>query len=148
VKSPITAALYTGEAAVSADGKSSGPRTKVTENSLITDRAIIRDDPPDILLSNYKMLDQLLLRSADQRLWEKSADSLTYLVLDDFHTYDGARAPRSPCCCAASAWRSSHTGRRAQGTQQVPPGWLNRSSANFNQLRSTPILPEGGPAAP
>ena len=87
----ITAALYTGEAAVSADGKSSGPRTKVTEHSLITDRAIIRDDPPDILLTNYKMLDQLLLRSADQKLWEKSAESLTYLVLDEFHTYDGAQ---------------------------------------------------------
>ena len=87
----ITAALYTGEAAVSGDGKRSGPTTKVTENGLITDRAIIRDDPPDILLTNYKMLDQLLLRSADQRLWEKSAESLTYLVLDEFHTYDGAQ---------------------------------------------------------
>ena len=87
----ITAALYTGEAAVSADGKRSGPTTKVTENGLITDRAIIRDDPPDILLTNYKMLDQLLLRSADQKLWEKSAESLTYLVLDEFHTYDGAQ---------------------------------------------------------
>lgn len=44
----ITAGLYTGEAAVSAGGKRSGPTTKVTENGLITDRAIIRDDPPDI----------------------------------------------------------------------------------------------------
>ncbi len=87
----ITAALYTGEAAVSADGKRSGSTTKVTETGLITDRAIIRDDPPDILLTNYKMLDQLLLRSADQRLWEKSVESLTYLVLDEFHTYDGAQ---------------------------------------------------------
>ncbi len=85
----ITAALYTGEA--TAGGRTSGPTTKVTEHGLITDRAIIRDDPPDILLTNYKMLDQLLLRSADQRLWEKSADSLTYLVLDEFHTYDGAQ---------------------------------------------------------
>lgn len=87
----ITAALYTGEAAVSAGGRASDPATKVTEHGLITDRAIIRDDPPDILLTNYKMLDQLLLRSADQRLWEKSAESLTYLVLDEFHTYDGAQ---------------------------------------------------------
>lgn len=37
------------------------------------------------------MLDQLLLRFADQKLWEKSAESLTYLVLDEFHTYDGAQ---------------------------------------------------------
>src|SRR5690606_10815764 len=40
---------------------------------------------------NYKMLDQLLLRSADRPLWSASAQSLRYLVLDEFHTYDGAQ---------------------------------------------------------
>src|SRR5690606_30949915 len=58
---------------------------------LITDREIIRDTPPDILLTNYKMLDQLLLRHADAKLWSASARSLQYLVLDEFHTYDGAQ---------------------------------------------------------
>ena len=37
------------------------------------------------------MLDQLLLRAADANLWRQSAHSLTYLVLDEFHTYDGAQ---------------------------------------------------------
>ena len=79
----ITAALYTGQ---------TGPtRTKVTEAGLITDRAIIRDEAPDILLTNYKMLDQLLLRHEDQRLWQQSAMSLQYLVLDEFHAYAGAQ---------------------------------------------------------
>lgn len=79
----ITAALYTGEA---------GPkRTKITKDGLITDREVIRDLAPDILLTNYKMLDQLLLRSADAALWRQSARSLQYLVLDEFHTYDGAQ---------------------------------------------------------
>jgi len=79
----MTAALYTGQA---------GPtRTAVTPDGLITDRAIIRDKPPDILLTNYKMLDQLLLRAEDQGLWRQSATSLRYLVLDEFHTYDGAQ---------------------------------------------------------
>ena len=69
-----------------------GPqRTKVSADGLITDRAIIRDEAPDILLTNYKMLDQLLLRYEDQRLWQQSARSLQYLVLDEFHTYDGAQ---------------------------------------------------------
>ncbi|GAA3809743.1 DEAD/DEAH box helicase [Cellulomonas soli] len=81
--SGITAALYVGE-----KGK---PRTRVTAEGLITDRAVIRDDPPDILLTNYKMLDQLLLRQEDQNLWRRSALSLQYLVLDEFHTYDGAQ---------------------------------------------------------
>ncbi|CAM2808996.1 DEAD/DEAH box helicase [Skermania piniformis] len=79
----VTAALYTGEG---------GPkRTKVTPDGLITDREVIRDLPPDILLTNYKMLDQLLLRPADADIWARSATSLQYLVLDEFHTYDGAQ---------------------------------------------------------
>lgn len=79
----VTAALYTGE--------SGAERTAVTRDGLITDRNIIRDTAADILLTNYKMLDQLLLRPADARLWQQSATSLQYLVLDEFHTYDGAQ---------------------------------------------------------
>jgi len=81
--SGIRAALYTGQ---------KGPqRTVVTPDGLITDRSAIRATPPDILLTNYKMLDQLLLRTSDQVLWQQSATSLRYLVLDEFHTYDGAQ---------------------------------------------------------
>lgn len=79
----VTAALYTGEAGEK--------RTKVTADGLITDREVIRDLAPDILLTNYKMLDQLLLRPADADIWRQSAHSLQYLVLDEFHTYDGAQ---------------------------------------------------------
>jgi len=79
----VTAGIYTGQ--------SVQKRTRVSADGLINDRAIMRDDPPDILLTNYKMLDQLLLRRSDARLWSASADSLQYLVLDEFHTYDGAQ---------------------------------------------------------
>ncbi|MFF2053290.1 DEAD/DEAH box helicase [Leifsonia sp. NPDC058194] len=79
----IRAALYTGQTGSST--------SKVTAESLITSRDAIRDDPPDILLTNYKMLDQLLLRHSDRKLWAESAESLRYLVLDEFHTYDGAQ---------------------------------------------------------
>ncbi|MDN3495284.1 DEAD/DEAH box helicase [Planococcus sp. APC 4015] len=80
----VRAAIYTGETA----GRS---RTRVTAEGLINDRSTIRSEPPDILLTNYKMLDQLLLRSADQPLLAAAATSLQYLVLDEFHTYDGAQ---------------------------------------------------------
>ena len=79
----VTAALYTGE--------QQGGHTLVSADGLITDRDVIRSQAPDILLTNYKMLDQMLLRAADQRIWEQSADSLQYVVLDEFHTYDGAQ---------------------------------------------------------
>ncbi|PXY20009.1 DEAD/DEAH box helicase [Prauserella flavalba] len=79
----VTAALYIGQ---------EGPtRTRVTKDGLITERGVIRDTAPDILLTNYKMLDQLLLRAEDQELWRQSATSLRYVVLDEFHTYDGAQ---------------------------------------------------------
>ena len=81
--SGVRAALYTGQGG--------SKRSAVTVDGLITERSAIRADPPDILLTNYKMLDQLLLRTADQGLWQKSATSLRYLVLDEFHTYDGAQ---------------------------------------------------------
>lgn len=79
----IRAAIYTGQ--------KDKTRSKVTEEGLINDRGTIRDHVPDILLTNYKMLDQLLLRNEDAKLWSESATSLQYLVLDEFHTYDGAQ---------------------------------------------------------
>lgn len=79
----VTAGIYTGGA--------KGSVKKVTAQSLINDRDEMRLNPPDILLTNYKMLDQLLLRPDDREIWRKSATSLQYLVLDEFHTYDGAQ---------------------------------------------------------
>lgn len=79
----VRAALYTGQ--------QNGSSTRVTSRGLITDRADIRKNPPDILLTNYKMLDMLLLRHEDAKIWSDSATSLQYLVLDEFHTYDGAQ---------------------------------------------------------
>lgn len=79
----VTAGLYTGEGGA---GSSS-----MTRDHLIEDRYTIRTSVPDILLTNYKMLDQLLLRREDRDLWAESATSLRYLVLDEFHTYNGAQ---------------------------------------------------------
>lgn len=80
----VTAGLYTGE-------QSSGGRTRVSADGLITDRALMHDAPPDILLTNYKMLDHMLLHPGRADMWRLSAESLQYLVLDEFHTYDGAQ---------------------------------------------------------
>ncbi len=80
----VTAGIYTGE-------KEGTTRTTVSARGLINDRGVMRNTPPDIILTNYKMLDQLLLRREDQPIWAQSAISLTYLVLDEFHTYDGAQ---------------------------------------------------------
>ncbi len=73
----VTAGLYIGDVAA------------VTYPRVLTKRSEIRSAKPDLLITNYKMLDLLLQRGEDQPLWD-GAD-LAYVVLDEFHTYDGAQ---------------------------------------------------------
>ncbi|MER5211570.1 DEAD/DEAH box helicase [Streptomyces sp. NPDC002838] len=77
----VRAGLYIGDTP-SRDFKDSAPRIAV-------DRDEIRRTRPDILITNYKMLDLLLQRPEDRQLWQDA--SLAYVVLDEFHTYDGAQ---------------------------------------------------------
>ncbi|MDE3269918.1 MAG: DEAD/DEAH box helicase [Pseudomonadota bacterium] len=57
---------------------------------IIDDRNTMIANPPDILLTNYKMLDYLLMKPEFANLWQQPA-TLQYLVLDEMHTYDGAQ---------------------------------------------------------
>jgi len=64
----------------------------MTPTGVITDRDAMRKQPPDILLTNYKMLDYLLLRPSDRQLWAKNTPTtLRHLVVDELHTFDGAQ---------------------------------------------------------
>nr|WP_321464384.1 DEAD/DEAH box helicase [uncultured Desulfobulbus sp.] len=64
----------------------------------ITNHAEQQNNPPDILLTNYKMLDFLLMRPQDQPLWRLNEPNvLQYLVLDELHTYDGAQGADVAC---------------------------------------------------
>ena len=79
--------LYVGGNAVA-----TGQGLVMTATSVITDRDALRKNPPDILLTNYKMLDYLMLRPKDRTLWDKNqADTLRYVVVDELHTFDGAQ---------------------------------------------------------
>ena len=65
---------------------------------VITNRESMRLDPPDILMTNYKMLDYLLTRPADRPLWaQNSPDTLQFLVVDELHTFDGAQGTDLAC---------------------------------------------------
>lgn len=64
----------------------------MTGDGVITDRDTLRKNPPDVLLTNYKMLDYLLLRPKDRKLWERNGPTtLRYVVVDELHTFDGAQ---------------------------------------------------------
>lgn len=50
----------------------------------------ILDNPPDVLLTNYVMLELLLTRPAErERLIDRSKDTLQFLALDELHMYRG-----------------------------------------------------------
>ena len=57
-----------------------------------TKRKAIRKNPPDILITNYVMLDWMLTRLKDQQIFATSRDTLKYVVLDEIHTYRGNKA--------------------------------------------------------
>ncbi|MGQ0654730.1 MAG: DEAD/DEAH box helicase [Betaproteobacteria bacterium] len=80
----ITFALYTGDSQTVA-------RTlgEPVDGHELTRRDDIRANPPDILLTNYKQLEFLLVRKADRALF---SPALRYLVLDEIHSYRGALA--------------------------------------------------------
>ncbi len=85
----VTFALYTGdsETVTTALGEPLAGHE-------LTRREEIRRTPPDILLTNYKQLEFLLVRKADRSLF---APSLRYVVLDELHSYRGALATEIAC---------------------------------------------------
>ena len=86
---PISFAMYTGDS----DASSQNLQEEPAETERLT-RAAIRQNPPDILLTNYKQLEFLLIRREDRTLF---TPSLRYLVLDELHSYRGALATEIAC---------------------------------------------------
>lgn len=61
-----------------------------TKNELIC-REQMRANPPHILLTNYAMLEYLLLRPEDNAFFDNNyGDTWRFIVLDEAHTYKGA----------------------------------------------------------
>lgn len=55
-------------------------------------REEMRDSPPHILLTNYAMLEYLLLRPKDHEFFDgEKAGHWRFIVIDEAHTYDGAK---------------------------------------------------------
>ncbi|MGK7875371.1 MAG: DEAD/DEAH box helicase [Xenococcaceae cyanobacterium] len=91
LKGKVTAGLFVGES-------EREPKVLMGEDHLITDKNLLRQNPADILLTNYKMLDYLLIRPRDQQIWAKNTpETLRYLVVDEIHTFDGAQGTDLAC---------------------------------------------------
>ncbi|MBF0452787.1 MAG: DEAD/DEAH box helicase [Candidatus Magnetomorum sp.] len=91
LKNHVKAGIYIGQA-------EKDPCMRMTSSRLISDKKNMQLSPPDILLTNYKMLDYLLIRPDDQPLWaDNNPDSLRFLVVDELHTFDGAQGADLGC---------------------------------------------------
>ena len=126
----ITAGLYVGD-------QPSELSTTVRQldgkrYTVITDRDRMREAPPDILLTNYKMLDFLLIRARDSVLWRENApDTLKFLVVDEIHTFDGAQGTDLACLI-----------RRLKARLRTPPAALAcvGTSATLGTEGQEPLL--------
>jgi DEAD/DEAH box helicase domain-containing protein len=86
----LNVGLFTGD-----DGSDS---RVMTPEQIITHQDTLRQNPPDILLTNYKMLDFLLMRPKDQKLWRfNKPGMLRFLVVDELHSFDGAQGTDLAC---------------------------------------------------
>lgn len=87
----VTAGMYVG-------GHEQKPSRMMSEDNVITDHDTMLGNPPDILMTNYKMLDYLLVRPRDAALWEENnPDTLKYIAVDELHTFDGAQGTDLAC---------------------------------------------------
>lgn len=90
LKGEIRAGLFIG----AGSGKDKQFPKVMQANNIIEDRDTIISTVPDILLTNFKMLDYGLMRNQYHALWHYNfadPELLRFLVLDELHTYDGAQ---------------------------------------------------------
>ena len=95
LRNNVTAGMYVGQMS---QGGSDKDNHAMTATNIVTSHEELLKNPPDILLTNYKMLDYLLVRPEDSRIWDDNAyDTLKYFVVDELHTFDGAQGTDLAC---------------------------------------------------
>lgn len=94
--SGLTIGLYTGDTEKTGEEALKSYKEvfgddAVPNNSEIIDREQLRRTPPDILITNFVMLELLLTRNQDAShlFREEIKRNLQFLVLDELHTYSG-----------------------------------------------------------
>lgn len=69
--------------------KAMGEPRRIPKNWYLTREEMLKD-PPKVLITNYAMLEHLLLLPRNEGLFK--ANALRFIVLDEIHTYRGAQA--------------------------------------------------------
>lgn len=107
LRNNVTVGMYVG-------GHEDNPNRIMGLDHVITDHDTLLASPPDILMTNYKMLDYLLIRPKDANLWkDNNPDTLKYIAVDELHTFDGAQGTDLACLL-----------RRLKSRLYIQPGYL------------------------
>ena len=140
------------------------------EGSEMWSRWDMQENPPDILITNYSMLNIMLMRSLETRIFEQTREwldedresNLFHLVVDELHTYRGTPGtevgyllrtlldrigltPDSPQLriIATSASMEAHD----PGSLDYLEQFFGRDRSNFRIVDGTPTrFPSSGPA--
>jgi very-short-patch-repair endonuclease len=127
-KPPVSFARYTGQ-------ESQEERDQLLKN------------PPDILLTNYVMLELILTRWKDRPLIESSRE-LSFLVLDELHTYRGRQGADVAMLVRRVREAFGGTNLRCVGTSatMAGPGTLSAQKIEVARVASrlfgSPVEPE------
>ena len=139
LRGKVTAGLYVGETGTS-------PRRRMGTDHLVENREVLRERPPDILLTNYKMLDLLLTRPVDFPLWRHNAAGvLRFLVVDELHTFDGAQGTDLACLVRRLRARlEADDGLVCAGTSATLGGEEDRATilAHVSEVFHQPFSPD------
>lgn len=108
-------ALYTGDTETSPDEALRAYRETTGRetpwDSEIISREAIQENPPDILMTNYVMLDLIFSRFEDKSLFPpEHRGVLKYLILDEIHTHTGHRGADVACLIRRVKQRTGTTG--------------------------------------
>lgn len=88
----ITFGRYIGDTKETVVRSKDDPQTKDRPANELLSREEIRKTPPDILITNYSMLEYLMIRPDDSTIINPDAmKDWQFLVLDEAHTYTGTK---------------------------------------------------------
>ena len=113
--------LYTGDTKNSPDEARAALKTAMGREEPYDSELLSRDEmqanPPDILMTNYVMLELLLTRFDDRKLFPKENNRVKFLVLDEIHTYSGKKGADVACLIRRLKQRTGTIGKlRCIGT--------------------------------
>jgi ATP-dependent helicase YprA (DUF1998 family)/very-short-patch-repair endonuclease len=121
---------------------------RYTGQESFDERKLIQQSPPDVLVTNYVMLELLLTRPEERRTVIQAARGLRFLVLDELHTYRGRQGADVAMLVrrvrdALDAPRMQYVGTSATLAGADDPAEQKRQvAAVASQLFGTDVLPD------